>query len=196
MELSELEKLAEQIGFSHIGPVNMDALQPSPEVRKMCASGRCQMYGHSWSCPPGCGTVEEMAAKLRQYEEGLLVQTTGQMEDDFDLDTIRSAEQLHRSRFETLARQARLLEPDCMPMSAGTCTRCKKCTYPDRPCRFPSRVFPSMEACGLLVGDVCTRSGLAYNYGPKTITYTACVLIHHTDAGREQRERIQAHDTQ
>lgn len=177
MELHQLETLAEQIGFSHWGPVNMAALAPSPAVREMCASGRCQMYGKSWGCPPAFGPVEESEALLRQYRAGLLLQTTGHMADDFDLETIRSAEQEHKAKFETIARQARLLEPDCLPMSAGACTRCKKCTYPDRPCRFPNRVFPSMEARGLLVGQVCKASGLEYNYGPRTITYTACILI-------------------
>jgi len=34
----------------------------------------------------------------------------------------------------------------------------------------------AMEAYGLLVSDVCVRSGLAYNYGPGTMTYTSCIL--------------------
>ena len=34
----------------------------------------------------------------------------------------------------------------------------------------------SMEAYGLLVGDVCLRSGLPYNHGPRTMTYTSCLL--------------------
>ena len=33
-----------------------------------------------------------------------------------------------------------------------------------------------MEAYGLFVSDMCMRSGLAYNYGPRTMTYTSCVL--------------------
>lgn len=33
-----------------------------------------------------------------------------------------------------------------------------------------------MEAYGLFVSDICARSGLAYNYGPRTMTYTSCVL--------------------
>ncbi len=177
MELSQLETLAKQIGFSHMGRVNMAALVPSPAVREMCASGRCQMYGRSWGCPPACGSVDEMGAQLRLYRAGLLLQTTGTMADDFDLNAIREAEQLHKTRFGTLARQARLLEPDCLPMSAGACTRCKKCTYPSRPCRFPNQLFPSMEARGLLVSEVCQAAGLPYYYGPKTITYTARILI-------------------
>lgn len=177
MDLQKLEALAKQIGFSHCGSVNMDALVPNPEVRKMCAAGRCMMYGKTWSCPPAFGPVEDSYRLLGQYSEGLLLQTTGQMADDFDLDTIRETEIIHKKKFETIARQAKILEPDCLPMSAGACTRCKKCTYPDRPCRFPDKVFPSMEARGLLVGEVCRASGMEYNYGPQTITYTACILI-------------------
>lgn len=77
---------------------------------------------------------------------------------------------------EYAARQARLLFPGCLPLSSGTCSLCRKCTYPDRPCRFPGKRLSSMEAFGLLVSDVCQKSGLPYYYGPKTITFTACIL--------------------
>ena len=177
MQIEQLQELAEQIRFDHIGRVNMDALVPSEEVRAMCASGRCTMYGHSWGCPPAIAGIDRMQERMRQYTDGLLLQTTASMEDDFDMDTIRQASEVHKKRFETIARQARMLDPDCWPMSAGACTRCRKCTWPDRPCRYPGKVFPSMEACGLLVGDVCVKSGLKYNYGPGTMTYTSCILI-------------------
>lgn len=181
MQQSKLAELARQIGFTHIAPLNLRALALSPEVRAMCAANRCQSYGRSWSCPPACGTLEVLRRRIAPYGSGLLVQTTGQTEGSFDLDAIRDTEDLHKARFETLARQARLLFPDCLPMSAGACTRCRICTYPSRPCRFPDRVFPSMEAYGLLVSEVCRRSGLAYCWGPNTITYTACILADKTD---------------
>ena len=59
---------------------------------------------------------------------------------------------------------------------AGCCTICAKCTYPDKPCRYPSKRLSSMEAFGLFVSDICARSGLGYNYGPRTMTYTSCLL--------------------
>jgi predicted metal-binding protein len=176
VERDTLAQLARQIGFSHIGPLNMAALTQSEEVRAMCAADRCQVYGKSWGCPPACGTLDEMGRCLRGYQTGLLVQTTGAMADPFDLTAIRETEQRHKASFDALARQAQALFPRCLPMSAGACTRCHTCTYPDRPCRFPARLYPSMEAYGLWVSDVCRRSGLDYNYGTNTITYTACIL--------------------
>ena len=190
LTLSQLEQLAAQVGFDHFGPVNTAALTPSPAVRDMCASGRCQMYGHSWSCPPACGSVDAMERRIARFQAGLLLQTTAEMADDFDLDTIRAAEAVHKRRFEAIARQARQLDPACFPMSAGSCTRCRKCTYPTRPCRYPGRVFPSMEACGLLVSEVCTKSGLLYNYGPHTMTYTACILIGSADGIPPRKEEF------
>ena len=65
---------------------------------------------------------------------------------------------------------------DCLPLSVGGCTRCKQCTYPDAPCRFPDRNFSSMEASGLLVNQVCTDNGVPYNYGKGKMAYTSCLL--------------------
>ena len=64
-----------------------------------------------------------------------------------------------------------------MTLSAGTCTLCKECTYPDAPCRFPDKRLVSMEAAGLVVSEVCTQAGIDYNHGPQTIAYSGCVLF-------------------
>ena len=64
-----------------------------------------------------------------------------------------------------------------LALGAGSCTRCKQCSYPDAPCRFPERMTSSMEACGMLVLQVCKDNGLTYYYGPNTIAYTSCFLL-------------------
>ena len=51
------------------------------------------------------------------------------------------------------------------PLEAGCCTICAKCTYPDKPCRYPSKRLSSMEAFGLFVSDICARSGLDITTG-------------------------------
>ena len=114
---------------------------------------------------------------MAQYRRGIIVQTVGRLEDDFDSAGIADTQRRHGKAFSALARQARCIEPDCLPLTAGTCTLCHKCTWPDRPCRFPQKRLSSMEAYGLLVSDVCLRSGLKYNYGPGTISFTSCILF-------------------
>lgn len=179
MNIAELIELAETIGFSHAAPVNMEALIPRKEIRDMCRADRCNNYNKSWSCPPSpvCGSTENAARKMQQYQSGILLQYTGQMEDAFDLVIIRAAEKRQKQMFDIFVRQIRLTGIKPFPMGSGGCTRCFQCTWPDRPCRYPKKLYPSMEAYGLWVSDVCLKSGLQYNYGPNTITYTGCVLF-------------------
>ena len=174
--MENLITLALEIGFTHAAPLNTDALHAMPEVRAMCESDRCRRYGRSWSCPPGCGSLQECAERMCSYTGGVLVQTTAALKDEFDIETMGRVQEEHKNRFLTLSRQARLLYPDCLPLTAGSCSICRSCTYPGKPCRFPGKMLSSMEAYGLLVSDVCKQSGLSYYYGPLTLTYSACIL--------------------
>lgn len=169
-------ELALNIGFSHAGAIDPSKLRALPEVRDMCADGRCRRYGRSWSCPPACGTLEEAEARMHRYRHGVLVQTTAELEDDFDAESMMEAEARHKANFFTLVDQVRAQIPDCLPLGAGSCTVCESCTYPDQPCRFPAKMFSSMEACGILVSEACTLAGLRYYYGPRTLTYSSCLL--------------------
>ncbi len=164
-------------GFENSCELNTAALRCLPEVRDMCSADKCGVYGRSWACPPACGSLDRCARKIASYSDGILVQTVGELQDEFDMDGIAEAQRLHKRRFTTLVRQVRLLSPDCLPLSAGSCTRCDVCTYPDRPCRFPEKRLSSMEAYGLLVSEVCSASGLSYYKGEKTISFTSCILI-------------------
>lgn len=177
MNEQELLELAARCGFDHGGPLNVAALDFNPAVRDMCAADRCRSYGRCWTCPPGCGTLEEIAEKAAAYHRGVLLQSTGEMEDDFDVETMMDTEKLQKERFAAFVAKVREEYPGCLPMSSGACGVCGECTCPDTPCRFPQLAIPSMEAYGLVVSQVCESSGLPYYYGPKTITYTACVLI-------------------
>ena len=164
-------------GFSQAGELNVSALVFMPEVREMCSVDRCNQYGKNWRCPPGCGSIEDAAAEAGKYSYGILVQTIGQMEDDFDYETIQSAGGTHKENFASLIDNLKKQYPDILPMGAGTCTICETCTYPDAPCRFPDRSISSMEAYGLWVSKVCELSNVPYNNGKSTITYTSCYLL-------------------
>ena len=174
--MTELLTLARDAGFEETTPLQAAQLVFRPEVRDMCRADRCGRWNASWSCPPACGTLEQAAADIRRFDAGLVVQTTGALADEFDYAAMEDIQRRHKRSFESFARQVRLLTGECLPLSAGSCTLCRRCTYPDRPCRFPQRRMASMEAYGLLVSDVCRRSGLAYYYGTGTMTYTSCVL--------------------
>ena len=177
IDMDKLARLAEETGFSHSAAIDMDSLVFRPEVREMCSADKCHSYGKSWSCPPAVGSLERITERAANYKGGIIVQTTGALENDFDMESIRKIMIRHKRNFSSLVRQVRQIAADCLPMGAGACYVCRQCSYPDSPCRHPDRMFSSMEAYGLLVSDVCLKSGLQYNYGKNTMTYTSCILI-------------------
>ena len=89
------------------------------------------------------------------------------------------AEARHKERFRQLTQALyhRDGRENVLPMGAGTCRRCARCTYPDAPCRFPEEQVVSMEAYGLLVSQVCQDCGAVYYHGPRTMTYVSCIFL-------------------
>lgn len=173
-----IKDLAAQQGFECMGVCSAKELVARDEVRSMCAANTCQMYEHSWACPPACGEIADFQRQMNEYETCLVVQTVRQMEDDFDFEVMQEAGDTQKERVLDLveALDEAGLSADVMVLSAGTCTLCKQCTYPDAPCRFPDKRLVSMEAAGLVVSEVCTKAGIPYNHGPQTIAYSGCVL--------------------
>ncbi len=174
---NKITELAKAQGFSQAALLDCRTIELKPEVRQMCEANTCHMYGKCWSCPPGCGSLETCREKIAGYRYGVLVQTTGQLEDDLDGETMMETEALHKEHFYAFERFLRKQYPDMLAIGAGCCTKCAKCTYPDEPCRFPKEAFSSMEAYGMVVTQICQANGLAYYYGPCTITYTSCYLL-------------------
>ncbi len=174
MNTEELIALAREEGLDAY-ELDVSTLVFRPEVREMCAADKCRNYNRSWSCPPACGTLEEISDRVKRYQLGILVQTVGFQEDEFDYESMMETGEKHAKNFRRLVE--RLDGGAALPLGMGTCNLCTECSYPDAPCRFPERMYPSMEAAGLLVSDVCTANGVPYYHGRLTIAYTSCILF-------------------
>jgi predicted metal-binding protein len=169
--------LGADCGFSHCGGLDVSGIRIRVEVRDMCAADKCHAYNKNWSCPPACGSISECEERIRKYKRGVILQTTALLEDSMDYEGMEQLAKDHAEHIDSFAKKIRGPYPNCLVAGAGTCTRCKECTYPASPCRFPKEMTSSMEALGMLVSDVCQDNGLPYYYGPNTLTYTGCVLL-------------------
>ena len=101
----------------------------------------------------------------------------GELEDNMDGEGMMETEARHKEAFLRLMEDLKKDYPDLLAIGAGCCTRCKTCTYPDAPCRFPDKKVSSMEAYGMLVSQICKDNSLPYYYGDCTIAYTSCFLL-------------------
>ena len=165
-----------ECGFSHVGELDVDTIQVRQEARDACAANKCNKYGTNWSCPPGCGTLEECSEAIHKYKHGLLVQTTGEI-DPLDYESFMNLAKEHGVHFKAFSALVKEQAPGAMLIGVSACNTCQKCTYPDAPCRFPDKLSHPMEGLGMIVSDVCKANGLPYYYGAGTLTYTGCVLF-------------------
>lgn len=167
----------EAAGFQHVGPLKASTIELRQEVRDMCAANTCGKYDKNWSCPPGCGSLEDLRQQVAGYTEGILVQSVGELEDEMDGEAMMETERRHKANFYRFLDELLPRYPGLLALGSGCCTQCGTCTYPDAPCRFPQRRVSSMESYGMLVLQVCKDNAMQYYYGPCTISYTSCFLL-------------------
>ena len=73
------------------------------------------------------------------------MQTVGKLEDSMDGEGMMRTEAMHKASFYSLEKDLRKFYPNMLPIGAGCCIKCKTCTCPDAPCRFPDQAFPQWK---------------------------------------------------
>lgn len=175
IDIAKIIDRALELGFSVAAPLDVSTLELREDVRAACAENKCGQYEKNWACPPACGTLEELRELITNYKQGIIVQTSGELEDEFDFETTIELEEKHRKLMQRLS--AELSESyRILPLGAGPCRVCKTCSYPN-PCVNEKRRISSMEALGLLVSDVCKKNNVEYYHGRGTQTFVGCILI-------------------
>lgn len=167
-----------ELGFTHAAWVDPQKLNFLPQVRGMCAQNLCRSYDKCWCCPPACGELETIAAQARSYSQGIVVASRHPLRNPSDMDEMKRVELDHQRQFHKAMAWGRAHYERIFPMSAGVCSLCESCAYPQEPCRHPEWLSPSMEACGLMIMEVCEAAGLPYAYGEKDhVTFVSLMLV-------------------
>lgn len=174
-DAERLERAALECGAFKACVLPVSAIVLNKEFRGICETNQCGAYGRYWVCPPACGDIETLIARVRACDLALLYQTVGALEDSFDV------EGMQRAKLEYSRVGQRLLRafPDAaLHLGAGGCLLCERCTLPDgQACRHPDKALISMEACGVDVYNTTRETPLKYINGQNTVTYFGMVLF-------------------
>ncbi|NLL45964.1 MAG: DUF2284 domain-containing protein [Clostridiales bacterium] len=176
--MTDIKKIIEKAlkaGFSDAAPLDLATLELREDVRAACAENKCGQYGKNWTCPPACGTLDDFRKLISDYKQGIIVQTYGELEDEFDFETTMELEKRHRQSMEKLANELSG-RYSVLALGAGACRVCQTCSYPN-PCVNEKRRISSMESLGLMVSDVCKKNHVEYYHGKGTQTFVGCFLI-------------------
>ena len=131
-----------RMGITAYGDISISDIVFSDTVRHICEGNQCRNYGKTWACPPVVGTLEECRSKCYEYSRAFIFASTYQLKDSFDFEGVVQG---HQQFKEVCDRVYEQLSYPFILLSNEGCTRCKECTYPESPCRFPDRLFPSLK---------------------------------------------------
>ena len=70
MTAEQMVQYAYEEGFSAAAVVDTSDIVFDPSFRPYCEENLCGQYGANHSCPPDCGTPEEMKQKVLALQKG------------------------------------------------------------------------------------------------------------------------------
>ena len=149
----------------------------SPELLKACEANVCGKYNKTWTCPPAIGPLEKQIKKITAFSSAFVFTTKGDLDDSFDYEGMMRAKDYHDGLTAGMHERFGKTNP---VFGAGGCNLCRQlvgetCAYPG-PCRFPDRIYSSIEAAGIDVTQLSRAGGLRYNNGENTVTYFSMIL--------------------
>ena len=161
------EDLLRASGVTAYGIIAPSSIEFSDEVRRLCEENRCGNYARTWACPPAVGTLDDCRTRILSHAHALVFSTAYPLEDSFDWEGMTRGHRAFKQVCDDLHRH---LRAPALLLSNEGCLRCAACAYPE-PCRFPDRLFPSLEGYGILVNKLAESAGVPYLNGPLTVTY-------------------------
>ena len=156
--------------------IDPSELEFTDRIRWICEH-ECPMYGSTWACPPGVGSMECCMEKCRSYENCLMISTIVEVEDIANLEETLATRPDH----EAVTNQVRdiMVSMGIEPyvLSTEACAICERCAILDKqPCRHPEMMHPCVESHGINVVPMLESHGLEFQFGANVVTWISLFL--------------------
>lgn len=159
-------------GFAAAAVVDTQQIVFDPAFRPYCAENLCGQYGANYSCPPDCGTPEEMKSRILAHKKALVLQTIWEILDYSDAPAIKKAKAEHNAAELRLVKRLRAEGCDGLIVGASGCALCKPCAQTlGEPCRFPELAYSCMSAYCVFVKKLADRCGMEYDCGEGLLAF-------------------------
>ena len=166
---SELIRQAETEGF-HAAILSAKDIPVDGSYRKFCEDNLCGKYDANYSCPPACGTVDEVHGRLFAYDKALVLQTIhdiGSYENKEEI--LKSKKNLNLAILD-LTDTLRKAGVECFCLGYGGCPICNPCKQVEgEPCAFPNKKISCMSAYCIDVAKLAEKCGLEFAWVPEKL---------------------------
>ena len=151
-------------------------LEFSERIRWICQH-ECPMYGKTWACPPGVGSVESCREKCLSYKNCLMIATMAEVSDIADIQQTLATRPEHEEITNQVGSAMEALGAKPYILSTEACTLCQRCAILDgQPCRHPERMHPCVESHGINIIPALESRGLEFQYGENVVTWVSLLF--------------------
>ena len=177
MDREKLEQQLSQLPLYTYFYADPQSLEFSQRIRWICEN-ECPMYGKTWACPPGVGSVDACQNKCLSYNSCLLIGTITECADIGDIECSLATRQDHEKLTNQVRDMMRQLGVDPYILSTEACAHCQRCAYLDgEPCRLPEKMHPCLESHGINIIPTLEENGLEFQYGDNIITWYSLLFF-------------------
>lgn len=168
----QMISLAAQEGFACAAVVGTEQITFDPSFRPYCEENLCGQYGANYTCPPDCGTPEQMEQKVLSHRKALVLQTIWEIGDYSNQAAIRQAKRAHNTAQLRLAAGLRENGIPGFLVGASGCALCSPCRKSlGEPCRFPDQSYSCMSAYCIFVRKLTEQCGIEYDCGDGLLAF-------------------------
>lgn len=159
-------------GFSAAAVVSTEDIVFDPTFRAYCEENLCGQYGINYSCPPDCGSPEEMKQRILSHRKALVLQSMWEISDYTDKPAIKQAKGGHNAAAIRLAKRLRGEGCPGFLIGASGCALCSPCGLKEgQPCKYPDYRFSCMSAYCIFVKKLADKSGIEYDCGEGLLAF-------------------------
>ena len=157
--------------------IDPNELEFSSRIRWICQH-ECPMYGRSWACPPGVGTVDACRDKCLGYKNCLMISTIVEVRDITNIDETLATRPDHEAVTNQVGAILEELGVKPYILSTEACAICDRCAILDgEPCRFPEKMHPCVESHGINVVPMLEKRGLEFQFGANVVTWISLLFF-------------------
>lgn len=171
-------ELAKNEGFTNVAVIPADKLVFDRELRKYCEENVCGNYGKNYSCPPFCGTPEEMRDRAGKYGRAWIFQTIADVGSWDNRRKLVEVKADHNRRSRNLIQMLREEGVDGLPMLAGPCEACGTCKgFSGEACKYPEEAPSCISAYCMKAELMAEEAGIPYWCGEGVVAYFSLYLV-------------------
>ena len=161
----DIVNMAKQLGFADVAVIDTGDILFDSDFRRYCEQNLCGKFDANYTCPPYCGTAQQMRENVLRHKNALVVRSLHQGVKYTERDAVRAAQVKHNEDMLSLVNA--LKQRGLAPLMAGAsdCTLCQTCLRAQgNPCPHGEERFSCMSAYCINVADLAQKCSIDYTY--------------------------------